>query len=49
MDFLVLCFIWVGILLPIYIFVDEYDDGLRVIFCCQSCPMNGLRYNVCSR
>ena len=31
---LVLCFIRVGVLVAIYVRVDKYGDGLRVLFSC---------------
>ena len=34
MDVLVLCFVWLKIVMPICISMDEYDNSLRVLFCC---------------
>ena len=31
---LVLCFMRVGVLVPVYVCVDKYGDGLRVLFRC---------------
>ena len=31
---LVLCFMEVGVLVPIHVYVDKYGDGLRVLFYC---------------
>ena len=44
---LILCFIWVKVLVPVYICVDEYGDGFWILFCRKSGPMNGLRYSIC--
>ena len=33
MDVLLLCFIWVKIVMPICIYMDEYGDDLRILFC----------------
>ena len=43
---LILCYMWEEITVPICIFVDKYDDCLKVMFCCYSCLMNGLKYNI---
>ena len=34
MDILVLCFIQVEVLVPIYVHMDEYGGVLWILFCC---------------